>query len=95
MTISDGTLLGVYGCCVGGDILGPGDCTVEMPVARHNRRAYRFAVSAASEARRGTDPVQAGLYNHVCQGCAASGSSVAHCPACSSNLAAGCVVARS
>jgi hypothetical protein len=63
--IPDGTVLGAYGGCVG-NCLGADDYTLEMPRVRRQGRTYRIAVSAASEARRGTDPVQAGLYNHAC-----------------------------
>jgi hypothetical protein len=68
VSIPKGTILGAYGGNIGA-CLGADDYTVEMPLVRHKRRAYRFAVSAAQarEARHGTDPVQAGLYNHACQ----------------------------
>ena len=67
VSIPKGTVLGAYFGCLG-TRLGNDDYTVEMPLVRHKRRAYRFAVSAAREARHGTDPVQAGLYNHACAG---------------------------
>ena len=67
VSIPKDTILGAYGGNIGA-CLGADDWTVEMPLVRHKRRAYRLAVSAAREARRGTDPVQAGLYNHACQG---------------------------
>lgn len=65
VSIPKGTLLGAYGGNIGA-CLGADDYSVELPLVRHKRRAYRFAVSAAREARHGTDPVQAGLYNHAC-----------------------------
>ena len=67
VSIPKGTLLGAYGGNIGA-CLGADDYSVAMPLVRHKRRAYRFAVSAAREARHGTDPVQAGLYNHACAG---------------------------
>ncbi len=66
VSIPKGTVLGAYGGCLG-TRLGNDDYTVEMPPVRHEGRTYRIDVSAAREARRGTDPVQAGLYNHACK----------------------------
>ncbi len=79
VSISKGTTLGAYGgnicACLGAD-----DYTVEMPLVRHDRRANQFAVSAAREALRVTDPVQAGLYNHACQGTTLLGEWFKCCP---------------
>ena len=66
VSIPKGTVLGAYFGCLG-TRLGNDDYTVEMPPVRHVGRTYRIDVSAAREARRGTDPVQAGLYNHACK----------------------------
>ncbi len=67
MSIPKGTILGAFSGIIG-TCLGADDYTMEMHLVCHDRCAYRVAVSAAREARRGTDPVQAGLYNHACQG---------------------------
>ncbi len=61
MSIPDGMILGAYGGCVG--VAWAPTTTLDMPRVRHKKSTYPFAVSAAHEAWRGTDPVQAGLYN--------------------------------
>jgi hypothetical protein len=54
VSIPKGTVLGAYFGCLG-TRLGNDDYTVEMPPVRHVGRTYRIDVSAAREARRGTE----------------------------------------
>jgi hypothetical protein len=88
VSIPKGTILRAYGGNIGAclECLGADDYTVEMPLVCHDWRTYRFAVSAAREARRGTDPVQRCKRDCTTTRartlpCSATSSSAAHCPA--------------